>query len=145
MIRPNRNDRAAANALYKSGEHRSQFLLQLSAQAGGTQIRVTSSDSRIIDPDQEIPMRSKLAISALVVASLFGATVIASAQTEPVQPAPGAKSEGKTGSKMAPDRMKSSNMKRGTTTGAAPEGMTPGSKDESKPGGQSTARKPTGN
>ena len=31
-------------------------------------------------------MRSKLAISALVAASLFGATAIASAQTEPMQP-----------------------------------------------------------
>jgi hypothetical protein len=108
---------------------------------GGTQIRVTSSDSSIIDPDQEIPMRSKLAISALVVASFLGATVIASAQTEPAQPAPGATGQGKTGSKMAPDRMKSSNMKRGTTTGAA-QGMTPGSRDESKPGGRSTARNP---
>jgi hypothetical protein len=36
-------------------------------------------------------MRSKLAISALVVASLFGSTLIASAQS---QPAPGASSEG---------------------------------------------------
>jgi hypothetical protein len=53
-------------------------------------------------------MRSKLAISALVVASLFGATAIASARTEPVQPAPGASGQGKTGSTMAPDKMKSS-------------------------------------
>jgi hypothetical protein len=90
-------------------------------------------------------MRSKLAISALVAASFLGATAIASAQTEPAQPAPGAKSEGKTGSTMAPDKMQSSNMKRGTTTGVAPEGMTPGSIDESKPGGRSTARKPSGN
>jgi hypothetical protein len=85
-------------------------------------------------------MRSKLAMSALVVASLFGATAIVSAQTEPAQPAPHAKSE--TGSKMAPDKMKSSDMKQGTTTGAAPQGMTPGSVDESKPGGRSTARTP---
>ena len=33
-------------------------------------------------------MRSNLAISALVVASLFGATAIASAQTDLAQPAP---------------------------------------------------------
>jgi hypothetical protein len=39
-------------------------------------------------------MRSKLAISALVVASMLGATAIASAQT---QPAPGASSEGNVG------------------------------------------------
>jgi hypothetical protein len=36
-------------------------------------------------------MRSKLAISALAVASLFGSTLIASAQSQPV---PGASSEG---------------------------------------------------
>jgi len=35
-------------------------------------------------------MRSNLAISALVVASFFGATAIASAQTDPAQPAPAA-------------------------------------------------------
>ena len=69
-------------------------------------------------------MRSKLAISALVVASLFGATAIVSAQT---QPAPGASSEGNVGpgatnpkmqsGKMKTTRMKSSRMKAGTTTG----------------------------
>jgi len=45
-------------------------------------------------------MRSNLAISALVVASLFGATAIASAQTDPAQPAPAASGNGP-GSKMA--------------------------------------------
>jgi uncharacterized low-complexity protein len=67
-------------------------------------------------------MRSKLAISALVVASLFGTTAIASAQT---QPAPGASSEGNVGpgatdTKMKSgkmNKMKSSKMKSGTTTG----------------------------
>jgi hypothetical protein len=65
-------------------------------------------------------MRSKLALSALVAASLFGATAIASAQT---QPAPGASSEGNvgpgaTGTKMKPAKMaKSSKMKSGGTTG----------------------------
>jgi hypothetical protein len=64
-------------------------------------------------------MRPKLAISALVVASLFGATAIASAQT---QPAPGASSEdnvapGTTNSKMKSHKMKTSKMKSGTTIG----------------------------
>jgi uncharacterized low-complexity protein len=65
-------------------------------------------------------MRSKLAISALVVASMLGATAIASAQT---QPAPGASSEGNVGpgvttnSKMKSGKMKTSKMKSGTTTG----------------------------
>jgi hypothetical protein len=54
-------------------------------------------------------MRSKLAVSALVVASLFGATAIASAQS---QPAPGASSEGNVGPGATGSRMKS-----GTTTG----------------------------
>jgi hypothetical protein len=56
-------------------------------------------------------MRSKLVISALVVAALFGATAIAPAQT---QPAPGASSQGNVG----PDATKS-NMKPGMTTGSA--------------------------
>jgi opacity protein-like surface antigen len=67
-------------------------------------------------------MRSKLALSALVIASLFGATAIASAQT---QSTTGASSEGNVGpdtSKMKstntkPDKMKSSKAKSGTTTG----------------------------
>ena len=58
-------------------------------------------------------MRSKLAISALVVASLFGATVIASAQT---QPAPGASSEGNVGPGATHSKTHSK-MKAGTTTG----------------------------
>jgi hypothetical protein len=75
---------------------------------------------------RRILMRSKLAISALVVASLFGATAIASAQT---QPAPGASSEGNVGpgatdtkmksGKMKSGKMKTSKMKSGTTTGMA--------------------------
>jgi hypothetical protein len=64
-------------------------------------------------------MRAKLAISVLAVASLLGATVIASAQT---QPAPGASSEGNVGpgatdSKMKAGKVKSSKMKSGSTTG----------------------------
>ena len=65
----------------------------------GTQIRVASSNSCITDPDQEISMRSKLAISTLVVASLFGATAIASAQTDPAQPARAASGEGNAASR----------------------------------------------
>jgi hypothetical protein len=64
-------------------------------------------------------MRSKLALSVLVIGALFGATTIAPAQT---QPAPGASSEGNvgpdaTGSKMKSSKMKSSKAKSGTTTG----------------------------
>ncbi|SHL43493.1 hypothetical protein SAMN05444159_5895 [Bradyrhizobium lablabi] len=66
-------------------------------------------------------MRSKLAISALVIASLFGATAIASAQTQQ-QPAPGASSEGNVGPGATTPttkshKMKTSKMKSGTTTG----------------------------
>jgi len=65
-------------------------------------------------------MRTKLALSALVIAALFGATTITPAQTH--QPAPGASSEGNvgpdaTGSKMKSSKMKSSKAKSGTTTG----------------------------
>ena len=58
-------------------------------------------------------MRSKFAISALVVASLFGATAIASAQNTP---APGASSEGNVGPG-ASGKMKSGMTGAGTTTG----------------------------
>jgi hypothetical protein len=64
-------------------------------------------------------MRSKLALSAAVVASLFGATAIASAQT---QPAPGASSSGNVGpgatSEKNPDTMTpktGAGMNKGTT------------------------------
>jgi hypothetical protein len=57
-------------------------------------------------------MRLKLALSALVVASLFGATLSASAQT---QPAPGASSEGNVGPGATKSGMKG---KDGMTTGA---------------------------
>ncbi len=62
-------------------------------------------------------MRSKLALSALVIASLLGATTVASAQT---QPAPGASEvgPGTTAPHMKSGKMsKSSKMKSGTTTG----------------------------
>jgi hypothetical protein len=56
-------------------------------------------------------MRSKLAISALVVTSLFGSTLIASAQN---QPAPGASSEGT----ISPGASSGKKAQKGTTTGA---------------------------
>jgi hypothetical protein len=64
-------------------------------------------------------MRSKLALSALIIASLLGATAVASAQT---QPAPGASTEnnatpGATTHKMKSGKMKTSKAKSGTTTG----------------------------
>jgi hypothetical protein len=74
---------------------------------------VASSHSRITinKSKEEIAMRSRLAVSALVVAALFGATAIAPAQT---QPATGASSQGNVG----PDATKS-NTKPGVTTGSA--------------------------
>jgi hypothetical protein len=61
-------------------------------------------------------MQSRLTISVLVVASLFAATSIASAQT---QPAPGASSESNTTSDAA-----KSNRTPGTTTGSATKAQT---------------------
>jgi hypothetical protein len=59
-------------------------------------------------------MRSKLAISALVVASLFGSTPIVSAQT---QPAPGASSAGNVGPGAASG--KKTKHEKGMTTGSS--------------------------
>jgi hypothetical protein len=64
-------------------------------------------------------MRSKLALSVIVAASLVGTTMIASAQT---QPAPGASSEesappATSGTKMKTKKVTSSKAKSGTTTG----------------------------
>jgi hypothetical protein len=75
---------------------------------------MASSHFRITSPrrsKEEIAMRFKLAISALVAAVLFGATAIASAQ---MQPAPDASNP----NKVEPDAAKS-NTKPGTTTGSA--------------------------
>jgi hypothetical protein len=72
-------------------------------------------------------MRSKFALSTLVVVSLFGATTIASAQTTP---APGASSEGNVG----PGAAKSTKSKDHMTTGT---GMATGSQ-------KGTARNPSG-
>jgi hypothetical protein len=59
-------------------------------------------------------MRSKLSISALVVASLFGSTLIASAQS---QPAPGASSEGNAGPGSTSGEK--TNHEKGMTTGSS--------------------------
>jgi len=59
-------------------------------------------------------MRSKLAISALVVASLFGSTLIASAQS---QPAPGASSVGNVGPGATSG--KKTKHEKGMTTGSS--------------------------
>jgi hypothetical protein len=66
-------------------------------------------------------MRSKLAISALMVAALFGSTAIASAQTESGQSAPAASGEGNVGTGSATPHHKSikstHRVKPGVTTG----------------------------
>jgi len=59
-------------------------------------------------------MQYKLAISALVVASLFGSTLIASAQS---QPAPGASSEGNVGPGATSG--KKTKHEKGMTTGSS--------------------------
>jgi hypothetical protein len=62
-------------------------------------------------------MRSKLAISALVVTSLFGSTLTASAQN---QPAPGASSEGNVGP--GATSAKKTKHEKGVTTGSSARG-----------------------
>jgi hypothetical protein len=59
-------------------------------------------------------MRSKLVVSGLVVASLFGSTLIASAQS---QPAPGASSEGNVGPGATSG--KKTKHEKGMTTGSS--------------------------
>jgi hypothetical protein len=88
-------------------------------------------------------MRSKLAISALVVASLFGATAIASAQT---QPAPGASSEGNVGPGATGTKMKSGKMvKSSKTKSGATTGMSSGKSSMHNPSGQGNVSPGTGN
>jgi hypothetical protein len=91
-------------------------------------------------------MKSKLAVSTLVAASLFGATAIASAQTEPARPAAGAGVESHTGAGSPPARSatKSSHVKPGMTTGMGSGGAGSGSygAGKARPGGESVARKP---
>jgi hypothetical protein len=77
-------------------------------------------------------MRTKLAISAIALASLLGATAIASAQT---QPAPGASSEGNVGPGATHSKTHSK-MKSGTTTGMN-KGMAGANKGDARnPSGQ---------
>ena len=76
-------------------------------------------------------MRSKLALSALVIASLFGTAAIATAQT---QPAPGASSEGNVGPGAT-----HSKKKTGVTTGTG-TGMNNGMAGSNK----GDARNPSG-
>jgi hypothetical protein len=77
-------------------------------------------------------MRTKLAISAIALASLLGATAIASAQT---QPAPGASSEGNVGPGATHSKTHSK-MKAGTTTGMN-KGMAGSNKGDARnPSGQ---------
>jgi uncharacterized low-complexity protein len=91
-------------------------------------------------------MRSKLALSALVAASLLGATAIASAQT---QPAPGASSEGNVGPGATGTKMKSAKvaksskikMKSGTTTGMTGSGKS----DARNPSSEGNVGPGTGN
>jgi hypothetical protein len=100
-----------------------------SRYSDGTQLTAASFAIHIAYP-WRILMRSKLAISAFVVASLFGASLTASAQT---QPAPGASSEGNVGPGASKSGMKS---KDGMTTGA---GMNSGAAGANK----SDARNPS--
>jgi hypothetical protein len=81
-----------------------------------SQVLTPASPRSKQDQKEEIPMRYKLVISALVVAALFGATAISSAQ---VQPAPGASSE----RNAAPDATKS-NKQPGMTTGSVTKAHT---------------------
>jgi hypothetical protein len=103
------------------------FRSRKSQWPSGTPIGVVGFDSRINHP-RRILMRSKLALSALVIASMLGATAIASAQTQ--QPAPGASSEGNV-TPGATSTKKSSKMKSGTTTGSS---MKSGKKGAAAPG-----------
>jgi hypothetical protein len=78
-------------------------------------------------------MHSKLIFSTLVAASLFGAPVIAFAQTEPAAKPP-----------VKHHTMKSSHhMRTGTTTGMSPTGSNSG-QGKARPGGQSVSGKPAG-
>ena len=83
-------------------------------------------------------MRSKLTFPVLVVASLFGATAIASAQTDPAQPAPAA-SGNEAGSKMATHhkihKLRSMHMNYRYSRA---------SMDRSRPGGRPISRNPPG-
>jgi hypothetical protein len=77
--------------------------------------------SRASQAKEEIAMRCRLALSALVVAALFGATAITSAQTQPTASRSNDASAGRQGP--------GPNMKSGTTTGVAPNPSLQDSRD----------------
>jgi hypothetical protein len=88
-------------------------------------------------------MRSKLAIPALVVASLFGSTLIASAQN---QPAPGASNEGTispgaTGKKTQKGTTTGSTMRSGASKGGATD---PSAQDNAGSGADAMAAPKSG-
>jgi hypothetical protein len=88
-------------------------------------------------------MRSKLAISALIVASLFGSIPIASAQS---QPAPGASSEGHAGPGATSENPK---HEKGMTTGSSSrtnkgDAANPSGQDKSAPEQTGVGPKNTG-
>jgi hypothetical protein len=91
-------------------------------------------------------MRSKLAFSALVVASLFGSTLIASAQS---QPAPGASSEGSVGPGAISG--KKTKHEKGMTTGSTTrsgakkgDGANPSDQDDAGSGADTMAAPKSG-
>ena len=84
---------------------------------GPEQNRMLEVWSDSCNPTETFLMRSKLAISALVVASLFGSTLIAAAQ---YQTAPGASSEGTVSP--GATRGKKTQHEKGMTTGSSMRG-----------------------
>jgi hypothetical protein len=82
----------------------------------------TQSPTQGLERSSNLPenllMRSKLAISALVVTSLFGSTLVASAQSQPAPGAsPGASSEGNVGPGATSG--KKTKHEKGMTTGSS--------------------------
>src|ERR1700733_367656 len=116
------NPLVRAHDIAKISPNSRQAALKKPAAGPGTQIRIASFMPASQIQSRRFLMRSKLAISALMIASLFGTTAIASAQTQPTTP--GASSEGNAGAganmksgNMKSDKMKTSKAKSGTTTG----------------------------
>jgi hypothetical protein len=84
-------------------------------------------------------MRSNLTTTALVVATLFGATAIASAQTDPAQPAPtasGKDSGAKVATRQKIHKMKLSHVKYRNSRASMDY--------RSRPGGRPISRNPPG-
>jgi hypothetical protein len=88
-------------------------------------------------------MRSKLLISALVVTSLFGSTLIASAQN---QPAPGASNEGTISPGATPGKKTQKDSTTGSTTrsGANKGGAAPSDQDNAGSGADTLAAPKSG-